>query len=596
MKKNGFTLVELLAVVAIVAILVVIALPNIILMYNNAKKSAFETEVKTIYKQAEIDYLSSNISNSGERYYCSGDRNGETGDSKDECINVNMSTNKEYYIEMNSKGKVSCIAVKDGTFAYVFESPNDVSDISKDDIKNANESDIDLEDCSDLFNGTLDGIEANFLTGSEVNIKMKLLAGNTINNNSVENSDTKIKAIKRSLTEPTAENKEYKNLVSTSDSPYPIYMWYENNTIYYWSQDTTPNLNRLSNTMFYRLEALEDIEDLANFDASNLAAMNWMFGYCSKLPNLNSLSSWSTPRLVSMAEAFDGCASLVSMDGVKNWNVKHVKDMWQLFACDYSLETIDLSNWRTKSLVSFGNVFGMWDNRGYPYLNSKLKRIYLSDKFDTSKVTSMYGLLANNRMIEDYSFLSYLDVSSVKVMDQFFQYNTSLKNVDALSNWNTSNLESMIGMFQITSSLTNLDGLKNWNTSKVKKMNSLFNSCPGLIDASGISNWNTSSVEDMGYMFRADNGTSKLTNLDISKWNMSKVKKYDYFMLNLKSVNSEFTINNPDVTSYSGMLLYCANSGGKVVVNYTAATESLVDRMIATKSSGANVIKGVLVE
>ena len=44
------------------------------------------------------------------------------------------------------------------------------------------------------------------------------------------------------------------------------------------------------------------------------------------------------------------------------------------------------------------------------------------------------------------------------------------------------------------------------------------------------------------------------------------------------------------------MLLYCANSGGKVVVNYTAATESLVDRMIATKSSGANVIKGVLVE
>ena len=53
--------------------------------------------------------------------------------------------------------------------------------------------------------------------------------------------------------------------------------------------------------------------------------------------------------------------------------------------------------------------------------------------------------------------------------------------------------------------------------SKVISMNSIFNSCNSLTDASGISNWNTSKVEDMGYAFRADNGASKLTNLDIAE-------------------------------------------------------------------------------
>ncbi|NLC97314.1 MAG: prepilin-type N-terminal cleavage/methylation domain-containing protein, partial [Erysipelotrichaceae bacterium] len=45
--KKGFTLVELLAVIAILAILIIIALPNVLEMFNNAKKDVFVTEVKT---------------------------------------------------------------------------------------------------------------------------------------------------------------------------------------------------------------------------------------------------------------------------------------------------------------------------------------------------------------------------------------------------------------------------------------------------------------------------------------------------------------------------------------------------------------------
>ena len=45
------------------------------------------------------------------------------------------------------------------------------------------------------------------------------------------------------------------------------------------------------------------------------------------------------------------------------------------------------------------------------------------------------------------------------------------------------------------------------------------------------------------------------------------------------------------------MLKNVANvSGTSFTVNYTSETESLVDAMIATKTDGANVVKGSLVE
>ena len=58
MKNKGFTLVELLAVIAILALLVIIALPNVLKMFNQAKKDTFLTEAKTIYKEISKKYIS----------------------------------------------------------------------------------------------------------------------------------------------------------------------------------------------------------------------------------------------------------------------------------------------------------------------------------------------------------------------------------------------------------------------------------------------------------------------------------------------------------------------------------------------------------
>ena len=53
MKKNGFTLVELLAVIVILAIILVIAVPKITDTIDNARRGSLQSSVKMVAAQAE---------------------------------------------------------------------------------------------------------------------------------------------------------------------------------------------------------------------------------------------------------------------------------------------------------------------------------------------------------------------------------------------------------------------------------------------------------------------------------------------------------------------------------------------------------------
>ena len=55
-KRNGFTLVELLAVIVILAIILVIAVPQIMDTINSARKASLESSVKMVAAQAENQY------------------------------------------------------------------------------------------------------------------------------------------------------------------------------------------------------------------------------------------------------------------------------------------------------------------------------------------------------------------------------------------------------------------------------------------------------------------------------------------------------------------------------------------------------------
>ena len=150
-------------------------------------------------------------------------------------------------------------------------------------------------------------------------------------------------------------------------------------------------------------------------------------------------------------------------------------------------------------------------------------------------------------------------------------------------------------MFRLCVSLTFLN-LKSFNTSNVLNMFGLFMACSSLTSLD-LSNFNTSKVTDMYGMF---SGCSLLTNLDLSSFNTSNITTYSAYsqesngmFYNCSKLTTTINIMNANVTNYEYMFYNAATDpNAKITVNYIAAASTLVDNMIATKSSNSNVVKG----
>ena len=111
MKKKGFTLVELLAVIAILAILVVIAMPNVLGMFNSSKKNTFVTEVQNILKQTATDYVQDSLGYNSTYHYS----NKVTGEG---IKKLNIETAKDYDIELDSQGNITKAKIGDNSYCY----------------------------------------------------------------------------------------------------------------------------------------------------------------------------------------------------------------------------------------------------------------------------------------------------------------------------------------------------------------------------------------------------------------------------------------------------------------------------------------------
>lgn len=414
----------------------------------------------------------------------------------------------------------------------------------------------------------IDGREAIFLPGQEVNVKMKELAGTDTSTSQypyIVRNDT-ITSIKNSSVEPTESEKQEKNIVSTPDSLYPIYMWYEDGIIYWWSEDKHPALNEDASYFFCNMRSLSDIESLFVWDTSYTKLMSFMF-YYNNLSSLNALSEWNVSNTTSLAIMFGYNNSLTSLEPIKNWNTSNVTNMNGIFAYLRNLESLEgLENWDTSNVKNMSSTFTYTD---------KIQSLEPIRNWDTSNVINFAGM---------------------------FAYNSALTSLEPLSNWNTSKAIYFGSMFNHCISLTSLQGLENWNTSKVIDMSSMFHNCVEFKDVSAIKDWDVSNVVYMNYMFNISNDVatpykfSSLLNIDISNWNMKSVKTYDWFLEGFHYITAEFTVRSTHIESYNGMLHESSVDGGQIVVNYTAETESIIDTLIATKSQNGNVIKGKIVE
>ena len=135
MKNNkGFTLVELLAVIAIMAILLIIALPNVLKMFNESKKKVFLTESKSVFKEAINQTIKDR--NFSDVIYCKS--------MNDEVNPLGMSGREiYYYIKANVNDNTGTIIVWDNERYVKYKGnkldPSVLDNAEKitDDIKNA---------------------------------------------------------------------------------------------------------------------------------------------------------------------------------------------------------------------------------------------------------------------------------------------------------------------------------------------------------------------------------------------------------------------------------------------------------------------------
>ena len=134
MKKKGFTLVELLAVIAILAILVIIALPNVLKMYNDSKKNAFMTEAQNLAKEVSSKYISESMKGNKLTYVSSED------DTK-----LDMTGKKlQYCVLLNADGSVKSMKVSNGTWIAELSGNKKITDLKSSDLKDGN---LDNEEC-----------------------------------------------------------------------------------------------------------------------------------------------------------------------------------------------------------------------------------------------------------------------------------------------------------------------------------------------------------------------------------------------------------------------------------------------------------------
>lgn len=71
-KKNGFTLVELLAVIVVLALIMIIAIPSVLDVMNNARRHSFALYIEKVIKDTQTQYVmdaQSTIQGSGVYVY-----------------------------------------------------------------------------------------------------------------------------------------------------------------------------------------------------------------------------------------------------------------------------------------------------------------------------------------------------------------------------------------------------------------------------------------------------------------------------------------------------------------------------------------------
>ena len=182
------------------------------------------------------------------------------------------------------------------------------------------------------------GAISTFISGTDFNSRIKTLAANR--SVGFAEYDTNIKAITKYQGTPNISEMTSQNIVSTGTSEKPIYVWFDNGTLYWWTEAQKLLLNYTSGSMFFRLSEVESIDLIAELDTSNARWMDRFISGCSKLEDLD-LSNFDTKNVIHMEGMFASCSNLKTLN-IGNFNTSNVIDMSSMFFFCSELKNLNL--------------------------------------------------------------------------------------------------------------------------------------------------------------------------------------------------------------------------------------------------------------
>ena len=500
-KKRAFTLIELLAVIIILGILMIIAIPSVTNYISNSRKNSYIATAKAIIDgaRAKVNEGKLNLYDSNTTYYI-----------PNTCINTENSK-KSPYGDFTKAYVVVTYNLNGDGFKYYWTSTDtskmgvktitNYDELSIEDIfSNVNDEDINI-------NVGINGRENIEIYNSDCTSSDKGIALTMIDTNTEENINNVTQCV---TDEDLVQGTEYVNGQYT----YHYLEEYTNSSEWKsissgWGVALTDVINNhgasteavtstictfinnepvtSASAMFYNSQA-ESI-DLSTFNTKRITNMFTMFR--GTAANTLDLTNFDTSNVTNMESMFLHSTSTKLLIN-HGFNTSNVKNMQSMFS-DSHFDSIDLSNFNTSKVVDMGNMF-----------DSALVSSLDLSSFDTSNVEDMSGMFARTPNLTSID-ISHFDTSKVTQMRSAFT-STGATNIN-VSNINTSNVTTMQTMFA-NCKVTSLD-LSSFDTSKVKNMYGMFENSNNLTNIYVSELWNTSNVTDSNRMFR---NASKLPN------------------------------------------------------------------------------------
>lgn len=345
MKKNGFTLVELLAVIAILSILVAIVMPNILDQYNETKVNLFVTETQTYMDAAKTKYLNETLNNGAQTIYFSSQKN-EYLNTKE--LEIDTKEN-EYFIEMDRHGNFKRIVLYNDNYCY------DV---------HTNYGDTTIGDLVGTKSILVE--EQLKLEKDIVNSKHLYMSGNDEVKATVKIEDGKVVSYKVKGCEGIAKPIKKQEVVSNIPCTYTGELTQGSEYVfgsytYRYKQEMNPNGNTWENistdgwgVVLTDKTANTPVTDSVceSISSKPIVSMSAMF----KDSHAQSvdLSNINTSNVVNMRSMFEN--SLMETLNVSKFDINNVTNMSYMFA--YSkIKELDIENWNIKNTVDVTNMF-----------------------------------------------------------------------------------------------------------------------------------------------------------------------------------------------------------------------------------------------